>query len=475
MLTLIGALMLALLPANAQMDEEMTPMVEVSDQVSLDGTVTVDHVVSPGPGFIVIHAEGEEGGPGPVIGQRHLHPGVNHNVIVDISGSGATPTLYAMLHVDDNEMGVYEFGEVDGADGPVVVDGAPVTPPFAIQLIRAYPQAVDGTFSAAHVVTDASGWLVLHAASEEGGPGPVIGQTAVEAGNNSPVDIEISGDVTNTVFPMLHVDTGEAGVYEFGQVEGADSPVAVNGNVAVTGVSTVPTINADPQIVLNADNYAGMMGDDMMAPSLMVDSVLSDGPGFVVVHAAGEEGGPGPVAGFAPVNDGLNRDVVVELDAEMLTPVMFPMLHVDTGEEGTYEFGEVEGADGPVVVNEQVVVFPLNVAPSFSASAQTIEDGTVTVDEVLIDAAGWLVIHASVDGAPGQVIGWAPLNGGYNADVVVTIDDLSTVENADTDQVFPMLHYDTGEAGVYEFGQVEGADSPVVVNEGVVVGPLTLE
>ena len=36
-----------------------------------------------------------------------------------------------------------------------------------------------------------------------------------------------------------------------------------------------------------------------------------------------------------------------------------------------------------------------------------------------------------------------------------------------------MLHYDTGEAGVYEFGEVEGADGPVVVQGDIVVGPLT--
>ncbi|MFP4322267.1 MAG: hypothetical protein ACLFTK_07430 [Anaerolineales bacterium] len=454
----------------------MSPAVEVSDQVSLDGTVTVDRVVSPGPGFIVIHAEGEGGGPGPVIGQRHLHPGVNTNVIVDINAEGATPTLFAMLHTDDNEMGVYEFGEVEGADGPVLVDDAPVTPPFNVQLIRAYPQMVDGSFTAAHIVTDAPGWLVVHAASEEGGPGPVIGQAALEAGNNADVAVEISGDVTNTVFPMLHVDTGEAGVYEFGEVEGADGPIAVDGTVAVTGVSTVPTINADPQIVLHADNFEGMMMDDgMMGPSLMVDSVLSDGPGFVVVHAEGEEGGPGPVAGFAAVDDGLTLDVMVELDPEMLTPVMYPMLHVDTGEVGTYEFGEVEGADGPVTVNDSVVVFPLNVAPSFTADAQPIENGSITIDEVLIDAAGWLVVHASIDGAPGPVIGWAPLNSGYNANVMVEIDDPASVDGAATDQVFPMLHYDTGEAGVYEFGEVEGVDLPVTVNENVVVGPLAIE
>jgi hypothetical protein len=49
------------------------------------------------------------------------------------------------------------------------------------------------------------------------------------------------------------------------------------------------------------------------------------------------------------------------------------------------------------------------------------------------------------------------------------------VDGAAADQVFPMLHYDTGEAGVYEFGAVEGADGPVVFGGGPVVGPLEIQ
>ena len=49
----------------------------------------------------------------------------------------------------------------------------------------------------------------------------------------------------------------------------------------------------------------------------------------------------------------------VTLDAAGITGVLFPMLHYDTDTIGEYEFGTIEGADGPVVVNEQVVTAPL--------------------------------------------------------------------------------------------------------------------
>ena len=46
---------------------EQPPSVTVSEQLSLDGTVTVDSVFSPGPGWIAIHAD-VDNAPGSVIG-----------------------------------------------------------------------------------------------------------------------------------------------------------------------------------------------------------------------------------------------------------------------------------------------------------------------------------------------------------------------------------------------------------------------
>ncbi|MDX2140943.1 MAG: hypothetical protein SF123_22860, partial [Chloroflexota bacterium] len=194
--------------------------------------------------------------------------------------------------------------------------------------------------------------------------------------------------------------------------------------------------------------------------------------GFLVIHSD-NGGSPGPVLGVAPVSDGLNRDVFVEISGD-ITPVVFPMLHVDTGAVGTYEFGTVEGADGPVRVFDAVLTFPINIAPSmtFEDQALSIHDGEAPhlhIDAVLIDAHGWLVIHSSADGAPGPVINQIALMPGLTRNIMIEVD----AELAGA-QVFPMLHYDTGVPGVYEFGAVEGADAPVFFNEAVVVAPLAI-
>ncbi len=447
------AVLLAL-PLAAQAQD--APTVEVSDQVSLDGTVLITRAVSDGPGFVVIHADNGEGAPGPVIGFRGINSGENTNFKINIDATAATPTVFAMLHTDSGEAGVYEFGTVEGADGPVRdADGNVITPPLNIDLIRAYDQLVDGTFTAASVVAQVDGFLVLHEDNGEGAPGPVLGFAPVSAGTNLDVAIEVEA-VTETVFPMLHVDTGEAGTYEFGQVEGADGPVVVDGVVAVMPVVTVPSARVSQQIVTD---------------TVVAESVVSDGPGFLVIHQESGEGSPGPVIGFAAVEAGTNLDVVIDVDPAGVTPVLWPMLHVDTGEVGTYEFGQVEGADGPVRNSAgDVITFRTLSAPSFTALAQPVqENGAINIGTVLAADNGWMVIHAdNGEGGPGPVIGFSPVLAGLNENVgVLLTGDM-------TPTVFPMLHVDTGELGAYEFGQVEGADGPVRVGDAVVVGPLEI-
>jgi plastocyanin len=200
-----------------------------------------------------------------------------------------------------------------------------------------------------------------------------------------------------------------------------------------------------------------------------VPQVVSDGPGWIVIHAD-KDGAPGPVIGRAAVSDGENADVMVEIDTEMVTEMLYAMLHTDTGEMGTYEFPD---ADPPVKVEGSVVVKPLSVTggmaaeemvtPSVTVNDQEIEDGMVTVQQVVSDGPGWIVIHADENGAPGLVIGHAAVSHGENADVTVDVD---TGEATVT--LYAMLHTDTGEVGTYKFPD---ADPPVKLDGNVVVKP----
>jgi hypothetical protein len=450
----------------AAQDSGFVPEVVVGDQVAFNGVVTIDRVVSAGPGFIVIHVD-NGGSPGPVIGFSQVNTGENLNVPVEIDTAGITPTLFAMLHTDDGMIGSYEFDGSSGLDNPVSVDGAVVTPAFGVSALAVSDQLLAGdTVTIDSVTVSAPSWVVIH--SDNGGsPGPVLGQALVEAGTSANVAVTIAAEGrTSSVWPMLHVDDGTAGTYEFDGASGLDNPIVAGGQVATAQLWTVPHVRMDDQIVLFGDN--SMVMQDRMALMVTADSVLCEAECVLVIHTD-NGGSPGPVLGATVLPAGLNRDVTVVFDMADVTPtaVVWPMLHVDDGTVGVYEFDGSSGLDNPVSVDGAVLTFPINIAPSMTYSDQAEADGVIRIDSALIDAAGWLVIHQSADGQPGPVLGQVPLRAGVNTGIEVTVDAAA----AGT-QVFPMLHYDTNGAGVYEFGAVEGADAPVFVNGNVVVSPL---
>lgn len=121
---------------GAEATTSIAPLVTVYDQyirlldpVGDQGIVVVARVYSDGPGWIVIHAD-ENGGPGPVLGYSYVEDGYNPEVPVRIELADVTETLYAMLHVDAGEEGVYEF---PGPDQPVMdPQELLVSPPFHI-------------------------------------------------------------------------------------------------------------------------------------------------------------------------------------------------------------------------------------------------------------------------------------------------------------------------------------------------------
>jgi len=109
---------------------------------------------------------------------------------------------------------------------PIVSGAQEVTPSVTVS-----DQPIeDGTVTVDMVVAAGPGWIVIHI-DEDGSPGPVIGQAAVEEGENEDVEVEIDEDqATDTLHAMLHDDLGTVGTYEF---PGADVPVQLNGEIVM--------------------------------------------------------------------------------------------------------------------------------------------------------------------------------------------------------------------------------------------------
>ncbi len=229
-----------------------------------------------------------------------------------------------------------------------------------------------------------------------------------------------------------------------------------------------------------------------MTPSVVVDDqaisggtvtvaeVISNGPGWIVIHAQAD-GKPGPILGYAPVADGVNENVTVQIDAANATETLYAMLHTDAGEVGTFEFPN--GPDTPVKVGDAIITPHFNAmsgsemgnemggeemsekaTPYVTILDQDVSGGTVTVAEVVSNGPGWIVIHAQADGKPGPILGYAPVADGLNKDVVVAIDAANATET-----LYAMLHTDAGEMGTFEFPN--GPDTPVKMGDAIITPP----
>lgn len=106
---------------------------------------------------------------------------------------------------------------------------------------------------------------------------------------------------------------------------------------------------------------------------------------------------------------------------------------------------------------------------SITAEAQESDGDTVTIASVDLPSAGFIAVHGDGGGSPGPVIGVSGLIGaGTHTDISITLDSPIT-ENT---TIYPMVHIDTDANGVYEFGTVEGVDTPgLTADGGVAVVP----
>lgn len=150
-----------------------------------------------------------------------------------------------------------------------------------------------------------------------------------------------------------------------------------------------PAPGTEPGVVVeNQDAGSGVV---------TVKQVDSAGPGWMVIHATTDDGGPGAILGYTPVVAGSNHNVTVEIDLAGATDQVFAMLHVDAGVTGTFEFPN--GDDVPARSGEQIVNVPFQVSlPAVAVSHTTLALGESSLGKVLVDGRGFSLYLFSPDG-----------------------------------------------------------------------------
>jgi LPXTG-motif cell wall-anchored protein len=276
-----------------------------------------------------------------------------------------------------------------GMAGTVVVAeaAAPAAAPAMAEpsgTVDAADQAiVDSSITVANVTAGQDGWIVAHL-DEGGKPGKVIGNTAVKKGENKDVKIQLSEAVAagGKLWPMLHIDAGAIGTYEF---PGPDTPVIVGGNIVMKQIAVTAPAAAAPAPAAAAD-AVDVSDQPVTNSSITVANVTASVDGWIVAHL--DEGGkPGKVIGNTAVKKGDNKNVAIKLsEAVAVGGKLWPMLHIDAGAIGTYEF---PGPDAPVIV-----------------------DGNIIMKQITVTAAG-----AAAPAAPAQL----PTTGGEDAPLSVLL------------------------------------------------------
>jgi hypothetical protein len=115
--------------ASGRVFAQAGPSLEVHGQHLADGVLVIDAVVISEPGWVDIHREAEvQGNPGAVIGYAHIDPGETNYLSVKIDPDLVSAILYAVLHTDRGQPGVFEF---PGPDEAILVNGAALTRPTA--------------------------------------------------------------------------------------------------------------------------------------------------------------------------------------------------------------------------------------------------------------------------------------------------------------------------------------------------------
>jgi hypothetical protein len=123
-------------PPPATEERVMVPLIEVSDQVVTENSITVNRVYSETNGWIIVYRMAEDGVPDTTahIGAATVRPGESRDVLVQLTGEVAEgAALVVILHHDTGVVGEYEFGpEATEVDVPVIVNGNPVAAAFRV-------------------------------------------------------------------------------------------------------------------------------------------------------------------------------------------------------------------------------------------------------------------------------------------------------------------------------------------------------
>lgn len=429
------------------------PEIEAQEQtIFSDQQLAVEAITSPSDGWLAVYKDTQSAlSTDDLLGVIPVEAGMTTELIIPIDAAEATNTVQIALHGGRN--GTNE--SLDPAEDQLLLIES-----LAIELQINPPEIIvtdqelfeDGLLIIQTVSNEEAGWLAVHNQTDEG-IGQLLGYAPIQAGTmeNLPVNIRWR-EATPTLVAVLYEDAGERDVFEYGTADGiityADQLVTVPFEV------TLPM-----EIVI--------FDQPVVNGQFVVERVVSDGPGWLVVYQEDENGAQGFIIGTTPLADGLNENILVEVDSSAVTEVLQLTIHDDTVPDDEFDF---PANDPRRDYLERAYFVTLNTQ---TGSYFIVRDQPLTADDQLIidlvaaESDVWLVIHADEAGEPGEIIGQTAVPAGFSRDIAVTIE---TGSANPTDQLHVMLHEDLSESETFNPEE----DTPLLQRGFPIVAPFLI-
>ena len=196
---------------------------------------------------------------------------------------------------------------------------------------------------------------------------------------------------------------------------------------------------------------------------ISLDSVFSDGPGWLVVHRDNGQNAPvvPGISGKIHLDSGLTTGATLRLDSAVSNgEKIWLMLHMDDGVVGTYEFEGPSSPDQPVTSGTAVVMVSTIVVqtdPLIVVNDQMLINNGVSVDSVASPETAWLVFRRGEGGMPGDVLKSIRVDTGVESTgAQFPKEPAYSLRAGDT--VWVALHIDRGTSGIFEY---PGPDAPM--------------
>ena len=435
-------------PTLTPTPEPIVPEVEASEQrVDEDGVVVIDRVFVEEDSWVALFA-GDQ-----LLAASTVDAGETERIRLTVDPLAISDELTARL---------YEGGDDFSAESPLLLNGDPIETTIAIDLQITMPQVMaadqlvteESVITVSDVVALSDGWLAVYN-DDDGELTDMVGIQWLPAGEADEIDIPIVWrEAWPTLRVVLHEDGGDEGLFD----RGTDPIVRVGGEA----------ISAEIRATFPLD--VAIIHQPVLNGEVLIDRVISDGPGWITILFENDAGEPGNVIGFTQLVDGLNENVIVEVGDAIITPILYARLHTDTGVAGDFDF---PNEDPIVLYEEQVIVFPFStdtgnyVATMDQAIDYSNGEAHITVPLVVADINVFVVVREDVEGTLGDVLGHAWVPAGVTRDLEIEID-----AEAATPVLYVAMHIDRDELMVLEFP--DGRDFELQRRRAPIAAPFTV-